>query len=154
MAVVEGPIVKWEAEERERLYSPGLDLDYISSTAKQIALAMDEDQVSEASYQPGDGTRYALVFVPLMAIKYRAPARVKDGRAWGDKAVDGLLYDHGCALVCWVDGPCYPLRLVDRSVDLAASYVAEHWKTTQVSGATLALLFRAVAWHLEELNRG
>lgn len=147
-------IDKWEAEERERLYDPDLDLAYVDQAAHDVADVLTRTVLSaEVCFQPGDGTRYPLVFVPVVALVAARP-RVVDGREWATRAVEGLGdYDRNAFLVAWVEGACYPLRLGGRhGMGLAASYVAEHWKTTMGSGATLALLFRAVAFYLDRYD--
>lgn len=157
-------------EREQRLVDPQLDLGYIDGAAADVAAILHRDRrPAEVCYQPGDGTRYPLVFVPLTVLGTARP-RVKRGEEWERHAVAGVarpdrtdpapaadFYDPHAYLVVWVDHAAYPLRLGDRGV-LAASYVCEHWKTggrgadqLDSSAVSLALLFRAISHHLDRL---
>jgi len=129
---------------------PDLAFAYIAEVAKDTATILTGERpwgVAEIAYQPGDGTRYNLVIVPLTLMAYARP-RVANGRIWERHAVSGIDYDGHGYLVCLVDGHCYPLRLGDRGV-LAASYIAEHWKLPDVSAVSVALLLRAISHELD-----
>lgn len=132
----------------EDRYEPDLNFGYIDQTAHDVALVLDRTVLSaEVDYQPGDGTRYPLVFVPLAAM---TPANDDHG----GRAIKGVKYDRGMFLVCWVEHPCYPLRLAGRGgSDIAADYVSEKWKTSSGSAVSLALLFRGVAYYLDRFDR-
>lgn len=153
------PIQKYELEEQSGYYHDELDLAYIANSAFDVALALSRGNSVEIAYQPGDFTFYGLVFVPLWNIETAAP-RVKDDQTWDHRAVRGMLrtddrgnlsYGESAYLIAWVDHATYGLRLGNRG-ELAASYVAEHWSTSSVSGASLALLFRAVSWYLDRAH--
>lgn len=144
----------------------GLDFDYVDHVGADVASTLANDEVAEVAYQPGDGTYYGLVFVPLRLLRSARP-RVKDGRAWERHAVrdmfaplavverrhgsayDPRAYDPNGYLIVWVEHAAYPLQLGDRGT-LAASYVAEHWNTSPVSACSLAILFRAVSHYLDK----
>lgn len=139
-----------------------LDLEYVDAVASDLARILAGGGVAEACYQPGDGTRYALVIVPLASLRAAQP-RVKDGNVWERHAVSGMkrrdggddggdgseFYDPSGFLVCRVEGSCYPLRLWGRGGDLAAGYIAEHWDVGYPSAISIAVLLRAVAYHLD-----
>lgn len=160
MDVPETPIIMLDTEQAEGWYHPDLDLDYIDGVAGDVAQALRMGATAEACYQPGDGTRYGLVFVPLRAMT-TARGRVKDGVAWDVHAVSGVSqyddvaeeyrYEEGAVLIAWAEHSAYPLRLDGRGGDaVAGGYVAEHWcDGNMVSGCSLALLFRTISWHLD-----
>jgi hypothetical protein len=144
---------------------PQLDYDYIAQCAEDIAADLS-DGCAEVAYQPGDGTFYGLVFVPLMQLVPARP-RVKDGVAWEARAIRGMFgysgqmayfenvvvpaYDRYGFLIAWVEHAAYPLALgPGTSEGIAATYVAEHWNTTPVSATSLAILFRGIAAELEK----
>lgn len=143
--------------EREYMHD-GLDLAYIAATAKEGAKILATD-VLEVAYQPGDGTYYGLVIVPLASLVHTQP-RVKKGIFWQRHAVHGQMrrgaedrepgvdfYADNSYLVCWVENTCYPLRLGDHD-DLAASYIDEKWKLGPTSAVSVALFLRALSYEL------
>lgn len=133
----------------EDFCNPDLDLEYIDASARELAASLRTRVLStEIAYQPGDGTFYGIVFTPLAGL-ITAPPRVKSGVEWDRHAVRGLDYEDGNVLVSWIEHQAYPLALAGRQRDIAANYVAEHWGTSLASGVTLALLFRAMAWHFD-----
>lgn len=134
---------------------PDLDLEYIEGAGADIAsILLDDGACAEIAYQPGDGTFYGLVFVPLRSLVPARP-RVKDGRVWEQRAARGMFddavghkqYNQQGYLVAWVENAVYPIHLGDRGV-IAANYVAEHWNTSPCSAHSLALLFRTVSHFL------
>ncbi len=143
--------------EREYL-DPDLDFPYIDEAARDAAYFLADEAPVEVNYQPGDGTRYALVLVPLRSL-FSARPRVKDGTSWGRHSIDGMghrpavapadYYDPNGYLVTWVANASYPFRLGGRDGHLAASYVTEHMKTTMTSGCSIALLLRSISYHLD-----
>ena len=150
-------IVIWDIE-REYV-DPELDLAYIAGAAQDSAAILSAGHTLEINYQPGDGTRYGLVIVPLAHMEYARP-RVKDGIPWGRHAVSGVsrraahaadnaadYYSPDSYLVCWVDHACYPLILGSNNV-IASDYIAEHWKPSLASAVSLALLLRAINFEL------
>lgn len=145
------------AYETEALWQHSdLDLAYIDAVGNDLARLLRLGKPVEVNYQPGDGTRYPLVFVPLRDLASARP-RVKDGVEWERHAVSGMGaaasggYDRGGYLVSWVEHGCYPIRLGDRGI-LAASYVGAHWDCHGTSAVSLALLFRSVSWWLDHLS--
>lgn len=147
-------------EHEHAFLSPEIDLRYIDEAANDIAAIIAHHGVAEIAYQPGDGTFYGLVFVPLQLLEYARP-RVKDGFPWdrhavrgmkraGAKAADGggEYYGRDGFLISYLDHASYPLRLRRDGEVISADYVAEHWNAKGASAVSLALLFRAVAHHL------
>lgn len=161
-------ITIYDHEREDGLVDPGLDFGYIDGVAADIAAILaHEPRPAEVCYQPGDDTRYPLVFVPLVTLINARP-RVVDGVAWEQHAVSGManknrssdrvagaeFYEPHGYLVVWVDHAAYPLRLGDRGV-LASGYIAEHWKTgssdrLDASAVSLAILFRAISHYLDK----
>lgn len=170
-------IVVHEAE-RELLH-PDLDFRYITQAASEIAATLAPGEpfagVAECCYQPGDGTRYPLVFVPL-ALLVPTRGRIADGREWERNACAGMFnrdddaaalaeaaergilaaphrtYVANGYLVVRVEGAAYPLALGGRSSLVGADYVAEHWNARGSSALTLAILFRAIGYHLDAIT--
>lgn len=151
--------------ETEAAYTdPELDYAYIDGVASDISYALRRGASAETAYQPGDGTRYGLVLAPLATL-VRVRPRIVDGRAWDSAAVSGMSggpqpgdtietlnlrpYDQNGYLLSWLEHASYPIRLGDRHNILAASYIEEHWKTTTTSAVSIALLLRAISWHLD-----
>lgn len=158
--------IVYEAE-REHV-DPDLDFLYIDGLAQDLAGLLAAKAVAECVYQPGDGTRYPLVFVPLLALRHGRGLEL-EGREWEHHAVGGMKansaeavpddapgsrwYDPAGYLICWVDHADYPLRLGGRGhKSLAGDYVGDKWKTTAVSAVSLALLFRAISIHLDRIS--
>lgn len=143
-------------EDEKGYVCEGLDLDYIDGVAADLADSLFVGASAEACYQPGDGTRYSMIFVPLRSLQTARP-RVKDGREWQSRAVDGMGdktggYDERGYFVSITDHACYPIRLgPGRTNLLASTYVAEHWKQNRTSSVSITILFRAVAYHLDRL---
>lgn len=147
----------YESEKQWR--HPNLDLPYVLGVATDLAELL-EDGAAEVAYQPGDGTFYGLVFLPLLNMAPARP-RVVDGIEWETRAIRGmfrgdgkrahfedlepLAYDPDGYLVAWVEHAVYPLSLARGRSDLAATYVAEKFNTTLTSAVSLAVLFRALA---------
>lgn len=141
-------------ESEDPFTDPDLDWGYIDQAARQAASILDSTAagvVAEVNYQPGDGTRYALVIVPVLAME-PVSGRVVDGQSWSPWAVEGVDRDEHAFLVCHVDGMSYPVRLGRRERDLAASYIGEHWKLPATSAVSVAVFLRAVSWHLNQLE--
>lgn len=152
------PIEKWADEDVAGYYHPELDLGYIASAAFDVARGLSKRRPVEVAYQPGDFTFYGLVFVPLAGIETATPRKV-EGVEWEGNAVRGVLsrngengyrYEDDAVLISWIEGATYGIRLL--SGGLSASFVAEKWKTTIVSGGSLVLLFRAVSWYLDRAH--
>lgn len=139
-------------------YDEEVDFDYIRSSGREVAAALAHGRAIEIAYQPGDGTRYPLVFTPLWTVETASPREV-DGVRWDSRAcpgvTDGEAYPYGSVLVTRVErGASYPMRLHPRGgpfEGLAASYVAEHLDARGASAVSLTLLFREVAAGLRRL---
>ena len=155
-------------EAEQRFVDPGLDFPYIVGLAEDIAGLLHDRSVAECVYQPGDGTRYPLVFVPLTVLQH-GRGRTVGGRTWEHHAVSGMAapgrdrddvpgyryYDSAGFLIAWIDHGVYPLRLGGRgSKPLAHEYVMEHWGAPTASAVSLALLFRAISTRLDKLAPG
>lgn len=153
--------------EGENEYLDGdLDYAYVDALAADMADLL-QTSVAECCYQPGDGTRYPLVIVPLFMLRHGRP-RVVEGTEWERHAVSGIshpdidvknyrqaqtrvgadYYHPNGYLISWVEHACYPLRLGDRGI-LTGDYVGDHWGTSISSGVALAILFRAISHHLD-----
>lgn len=160
----------YDAERKQGWVDPELDFEYIDRVAEDTAVILSRmiRASAEICYQPGDGTRYPLVIMPLQNL-YATNPRVVDGASWGRHAVSGIHnrdigkavnddldgedhYGEEGFLISWVEHSCYPVRLRRRVPDLAADYVAEHWKTSTTSACSLAILFRAIAFHIDRLE--
>jgi hypothetical protein len=164
VSTYESPAITIYDVEREQGWVDwDLDLEYIDAVAYQIALFLADGVPAEAAYQPGDGTFYGLVFTPLRALHSGRP-RVVDGVTWDRHAVRGMKNrggddsaEHGAAfydlngyLLSWLDHACYPIRLGGGRGDLASSYIGEHWRTSPVSAVSIAVLLRAIDYHLDK----
>ena len=149
---------------------PDLDLLYIDGVAADVAATLHDRECAEVCYQPGDGTRYGLVFVPLRSL-VPARARVKDGQEWDRHSCGGMVdasaarinfaadinrlpYLENGYLVARVEGGAYPIRLGGRGSrpDIVMPYVAEHWSAHGASAVSIAILLRAISVHLDRLS--
>lgn len=146
--------------EREFLH-PGLDLSYVDALGADLARILRNGDVAEAAYQPGDGTRYSLVIVPLSTFRAGQP-RVYNGSVWERHAVSGMkrpggddggdgsgFYADGGHLLCFSEKRCYPVWLAageERS--LAAGYLADHLDLPPVSAVSIVILLRAICVHM------
>lgn len=133
------------SDEVWRAHIDRLDLAYVRATGEDIAVAIREGYVIEAAFQPGDGTRYDLVVVPLGYDKIQfARPRVKEGREWETIALDGFntaRKDGTAILVVWNEHGAYPFDLASPA---AWPYVAEKLANgNSASGITLSLLLIA-----------
>lgn len=146
-------IVMFDAERDAGYYHPSLELDYIDDVGNDIAESIAKGMSAEAAYQPGDWTFYGIVVTPLTSL---IAARSKSGSS-EHHAVRGMArgdesgtfeYPDATVIVCWVDHGCYPFDISDPR-GLAASYVGEKLGSNAVSGASIALLLRSVAYHLD-----
>lgn len=161
-----GEIVIHDYERDERLVDPHLDFPYIAGLASDIAALLHTRSVAECAYQPGDGTSYRLVFVPLVVLQHGRGHEYR-GRTYDHHAVAGMAnperpgdespgyryYDPRGYLICWIDNAVYPLRLGDRSAEtITYPYIQKHWKSPGSSAVALAVLFRAISIHLDRLD--
>lgn len=119
-----------------------LDWPYVEAVAEDVAAALWEGAPMEACFQPGDGTRYDLVFVPLQGIA-AAPPRVKDGETWSRTVAAGIDRDRGTALVAYLRHGAAGLDF--RSGGFGGGYLAGLFGVTDGSGCALALLFNEVS---------
>lgn len=139
-----------------------LDLPYVDALALDLARILSAGQVAEASYEPGDMTRYRLVIVPLSALRAgqaRVSPRGSVGnrhavvgmkRSGGDDGGNGAAFyaDHAY-LVC-VGDRSYPMWLEPAGgAGIAADYVASNFDLPATSAVSVAILLRAVCAHLD-----
>lgn len=138
-----------------------LDLAYIDGLAADLARILTAGDVAEAAYQPGDGTLYGIVIVPLSTLHAGQP-RVYQGQVWQRHAVSGMkrpggddggdgsaFYEDGGHLLCFSEKHCYPVWLApgeERS--LAAGYLAGHLDLPPASAVSVAILLRAICVHM------
>jgi hypothetical protein len=140
----------YEVEQQQGWVHDELDLGYIDQAARDIAESLARDVPAEVAYQPGDGTFYGLVIVPLRILETARP-RVVNGVEWDRHACRGMgaEYERTGYLVAHVDHRSYAIRLGGRMGDIASSYIAEHWDLPLVSACSVAILLRAVNYHLD-----
>lgn len=120
-----------------------LDEDYVRQTAGAVAAALrGQGEPIGVAFQPGDGTRYDLVFVPVQNLRH-APGRVKNGETWGAAPELGISREPGTALVSWPRHGAIGLDL--RTGGFEPVYLLELFDTTLGSACTLAILFEAIA---------
>lgn len=133
-------------EERVR---GDLDAFYVATTGGAVGRALVDGRPVEANYQPGDGTRYGLVFVPLWNVE-TAPGRVApirglgpDPRVWDSRAVAGGAYEFGWTMVALDGGFAAGLNLAGVRI-WHPGYLEGRWGRGPASSCALALLFDAV----------
>lgn len=149
-------IITYEVELAHFRYTEDLDYLYVDGVGQDVAAILLAGHPAEVAFQPGDGTFYGLVFLPLNSLRAARP-RVVRGAEWERHAVRGMGnvsangYGADGFLVSYVEHACYPLRLGERGT-LAATYIEEHWNTNGASAVTLAILFRSISWWLDNLR--
>lgn len=148
---------------------PDLDYAYIDATANDTARNLyGPVWCSEVDYQPGDMTSYKLVFMPLRTLRHARPREWESGAISTAHAVVGMkadgarddehgsegYYDEHGYLVAWLNHGCYPFRLGGGGWVIDAMYVADSLgcNVPLVSGVSIALLLRAVGYHLDLLG--
>lgn len=110
-----------------------LDGTYVETVAREVAAVLSRGRPVEACYQPGDGTRYGLVFTPLWKLMAAPPRVASIGGwssapvAWPGRACDGIVYEFGATLISLVGRAAYPLNLGLGRRHLHPSYVSEKW---------------------------
>jgi hypothetical protein len=96
-------------EEPKQIYGNVLDRGYIGQTSRAIAQAIRDGVPIEVNFQPGDGSRYELVFVPIHDIRVAPPrvARIQgldDGpHQWDAHCSFGVSRVLGATLIAWKD---------------------------------------------------
>lgn len=129
-----------------------LDYSYIDTVGAYVAERFAAGVTSEVAYQPGDWTFYGLVIAPLHALD-SAPARKDDGEthAFRGAARRGpggeWAYPDTWALVCWNENGSYTFDL-EHQDGIEGYYVGDKLGAPPVSGVSIALLLRSIAWHL------
>lgn len=124
-----------------------LDGPYVDKIANEVAVALWTGTPVEVNFQPGDGTRYQLVFLPLQNLKSASPriAPMGDGEpvSWGDRCSFGV---HprvpGKALVVYVDKGAVAFDFT--SGGYVGAYLARLFDVTFGSGETLEILFEKI----------
>jgi hypothetical protein len=130
-----------------------LDLDYVRQAGRMIADHLGEGCAGPPcglSYQPDNGTAYALVFVPsLWMVQLSSSVNPPHGHWY----VPSGSYDRhgnphrGQVLVSKVNGATsdfsYPFDLRPGSIH-SCDYVMEHTRTNIADGAALTALLRAI----------
>jgi hypothetical protein len=139
----------------EELIERELDMPYVGRVAAAVASALRADTVIAANWQPGDGTCYRLVFVPIENLPHAPPRIAPLGddevpRAWDERCSFGLSREPGKALVTWVDNGASGFDL--SCGGFVGGYVAKCFRTTEGSGVALALLFNLIAEKFQELG--
>lgn len=154
------PSIQVWPDESGRLAHDGLDYGYIDGVARYVAESLANGLTVEACFQPGDMTRYNLIFVPLVDLA-TAPPRVKNQEPWEQHAIPGIrrnrdttdatsarrYYPDAGTLVQWIDFGALVLDL-SATPGYTSDYTAQKFNTTITSGCTLAILLRAITWHL------
>jgi hypothetical protein len=123
-----------------------LDAVYVNRVAQEVAASLKASRPIEAAFQPGDGTHYGLVFVPLVSLASARP-RVWEHGVGDLHACRGMRYEPCATLVVWVEHGAYPFLLDGRRSFIADDYVAENLcpNAGPASAAALAILLRAIA---------
>lgn len=121
-----------------------LDMAYVRQTAEYVAAALrGRGEALGVAFQPGDGTRYDLAFVPIQYLRH-APGRIVRGELWPERTEFGISRVPGTAIVVYhQQGRAAGLDL--RTGGFAPVYLAELYGTGQGSACTLAILFNTIA---------
>jgi hypothetical protein len=119
-----------------------LDLDYVEEVARAVAASLRRGEPLGVAFQPGDGTRYDLLFVPTQSLRHAA-GRVVGGERWGAVTDFGISREPGTAFVAWYrsGGAGFDFR----SGGFEPVYLNEVFSTTMGSACALAILFNATA---------
>jgi hypothetical protein len=132
-----------EQDEVATFVGARLDAAYVREVAKAVASALADGAPVEVAFQPGDGTRYDLVFVPVQALRTAPPRRTTSGVEWDDRAALGVSRHVGAAVVSWVGHGAHGLDLAVGG--FVGEYLAALYGTTVGSGYALAHLLERVA---------
>ena len=137
-----------------------LDLDYVRRAGEALRVRLFPDPTEDGrvpvpmpvglSYEPGNGTAYALLFVPLASIQQASAEVNEPSGAWtvpsGSFDADGMPRE-GVVLVVKANGAdsdwAYPMDLSFGHV-AHASYVGEHINANVADASAICALFRAV----------
>ena len=140
--------------EREYVH-PDLDYDYVWSVAGKMARSIRAGHPVECAYQPGDGTRYGIVIVPLDLLKR---VQASGGGTAGsvrlaslimEPAFSGWDYD-GAHLVVIAEHGSAVVKLGHVYYYLVMDYLG--YSHSACSAVSVALLLRAVAARIGELS--
>lgn len=146
--------------EEQHLPWDRLDYVYIDAVARYVANCLVDKVSVEACYQPGDGTCYNLVFVPLVGLATAPPRHSDTNVPWEQHAVKGVaahrdvrdfqasrnFYAPTACLVTWVG---YTSIAINFPINMTADYTGQKFTTSIVSGFALAVLLRAIGFHME-----
>jgi hypothetical protein len=114
----------------------------IERAAEVVAAALNEGRPCEVSFAPGNGTRYALLFVSADACDRYVSER---------DYLESSTYSRGFVFVAWLNGPLnispfYPVVLIGEREPPHPSYIAEKWMRGRMTADTFVFerLFRLV----------
>lgn len=119
-----------------------LDGEYVRDVALWVARSLRVGLPIGAAFQPGDGTRYDLVFLPVQGLQH-APGRVVRGEPWPAETDFGISREPGTAFVAWYRNGSSGFDF--RSGGFEPIYLGEIFDTTAGSACTIAVLFNAIA---------
>lgn len=123
-----------------------LDMRYVKHVAASVARCLRDGAPIEVAFQPGDGTRYDLVFVPVQSLRVAPAMRTSSGSGtvgWDSRCALGVSRHVGAAVVAWIDHGVVGLDL--SCGGFVAEALANLYRTTVPSGAALAILFEQIA---------
>jgi hypothetical protein len=139
----------WNDED----YLAQLNMPYVRGAGAAVADVLRKGRVCEFAYQPGDMTRYKLVFAevgisPIMdtpPIEYeRRPGAADVLNPVGAGVFSPHEQENGYVLVSWLEHGAYPFQL-QRAVIHHAGYVSGKFNhCPYASGVALAALFQAI----------
>lgn len=125
-----------------------LDLPYVERVGRAIAEAIGKNEPIEANYQPGDGTSYGLLFVPIQELDVAPPRETEEYGKWDARVPFGVARVSGAAVVCWIGNGATALDF--RTGGFHGSYIDGLFGGRgEASGWALAILFTAISEALE-----
>lgn len=130
-----------------------LDLDYTRAVAAEVAASVRDGDPIGVNWQPGDGTRYSLMIVPLPERLRLALGRTfPDGKQWeaeplfGRQNLDGSIRPHQAVVSLIGAGGTGGAHALDLSSGgFVGPYVSELYDVGAGSGAALAILLDLIA---------
>lgn len=120
-----------------------LDQRYVRQVARDVAQAVRDGVPIEVCFQPGDGTRYDLLFVPVHELRAARGRAVEGQSDWDHRCAFGVSRHVGATVVAWTGHGAAGLDLACGG--FVGEYLAELYGTTLGSGAALEMLLDAVA---------
>jgi hypothetical protein len=133
--------------------SAGLDVSYIEALGWATGKHLREGRTVVTAYEPGNFTRYELVFVPLSGTYYRGSLAVVDlvgsrpSEPLSPLAFQGAKSREEWVAVAWVEHGCYPFHLLGPPRTLDPGYIAEKLDRDPrlvADGVALLALFEAI----------